>query len=345
MVDAVEGRYTKGSFRSKDHQMKEVSAACEELRKRLNKDDFIGTTAYHARRSLALVVCGWHFNRSNLESYLVALEKNGEFAKAAGWALFHNDIPRCIRSLSLGGERMKLMSTAVAGYLAHLSSNAGGAGGGGSNVWKDLCRSMSIELGDPYLRAIFAYVSNGDWIDVLDDVGLPIKERLGIAIRFLKDEDLAGYVLELERRVVIEGDLEGIVVTGVGEKFLELLGRYVDRTSDVQTAACVASFVVPRYLPDEVGRVSGWVESYRELLNAWGKWKARGRFDVARGRRARRPVNGGGGYSGMGSGGPNMQGGGAAGVEVQRQIAVRCNTCDRVSKRITLNIQSLTIPF
>lgn len=330
-MKTLESRYTKGNFRSRDHQTKEVNAACEELRKRLNKSDFIGSsTSFHARRSLALVVCGWHFNHSDLEPQLASLEKNGEFAKAAGWALFHNDIPRCIKALSLGGERMKLMSTAVAGYLAHMSASSTGAGAGG-NVWKELCRSMSIEMEDPYLRAIFAYVSNGEWIDVLDDVGLAIKERLGIAIRFLKDEDLASYVEELEKRVVDEGDLEGIVVTGLGERFLELLGRYVDRTSDVQTAACVVSYVVPRYIGDEGGRVGGWVESYRELLNGWALWKARGRFDVARGRRARRPVPTGGGGGWGGQIGSNVPGSAVGGqLEIQRQIAVRCNTCDRV---------------
>jgi len=327
----LENRYTKGSFRNREHQMKEVSAACEELRKRLGKDDFISSpTGFHSRRSLALVACGWQFNRSDLETQLERLEKEGEYAKAAGWALFHNDIPRCIKALSGGGERMKLMSTAVAGYFAHLTSSGKTGGPGvGVTVWKDLCRSMSFELSDPYLRAVFAYVSNGEWIDVLDDVGLPIKERLGIAIRFLGDEELGRYVDELERMVVKEGDLEGVVVSGVGERFLELLGRYVDRTGDVQTTACVASLVVPRYMTDESGRVGGWVESYRELLNGWGMWKARGRFDVARGRRARRPAPGGGGGWGGGPVGPNAQGGGVA-LEVQRQIAVRCNTCDRV---------------
>lgn len=316
----MESRYTKGTFRSRDHQMKEMSAACEELRKRLGKDDFIGVTNYHARRSLALVVCGWHFNRSDLENQLLELEKNGEHAKAAGWALFHNDIPRCIKSLSLGGERMKLMSTAVAGYFSHLQATAPTPG---SNVWKDLCYSMAIEMEDPYLRAIFAYVSNGEWRDVLDDVGLPIKERLGIAIRFLKDDDLTGYVEELTLRVVDGGDVDGVVLTGVTEKFVCLLQHYVDRTSDVQTAAVVVSFAHPRYMIDE--RVMAWVESYRELLNSWGKFKARGRFDVTRGRRARKtaPAGGYGLVGGLG-GQPVGQ------IEVQRQIAVRCNTCDRV---------------
>lgn len=347
----LESRYAKPSFRSREHQMKEASAACEELRKRLGKDDFISSpTGFHSRRSLALVVCGWHFNRSDLETQLGKLEKGGEYAKAAGWALFHNDIPRCIKALSGGGERMKLMSTAVAGYFAHLTSSDKSSTR--ATVWKDLCRSMSFELSDPYLRAVFAYVSNGEWVDVLDDVGLPIKERLGIAIRFLGDEELGRYVDELEKMVVKEGDLEGVVISGVGERFLELLGRYVDRTGDVQTAGCVASLVVPRYIVDEAGRVGGWVESYRELLNGWGMWKARGRFDVARGRRARRPVpqvgGGGGGWGGRPVG-PNAQGGGGV-LEVQRQIAVRCNTCDRVRsvlppKLNQLNSLNVTLNF
>lgn len=119
---------------------------------------------------------------------LSRLEKNEEFAKAAGWSLFHNDMQRCVKSLSMGGERMKLMSTAVAGYYSHrrLSDS-----NNGNDVWKELCRSMAVEMEDPYLRAIFAFVSNGEWKDVLDDVALPIRERLGIALRFLNDEDVS----------------------------------------------------------------------------------------------------------------------------------------------------------
>ncbi|KAI5779450.1 hypothetical protein DFH27DRAFT_489165 [Peziza echinospora] len=283
----LESRYVKGRFRSLEHQAKEVNGACEELRKRLKKDDFIGATNYHARRSLALVVCGWQFNRSDLENQIRDLERNGEYAKAAGWALFHNDIPRCIKSLSQGGDYTKAIATAVAGYLSHQQSVPPTTGG---STWKELCRRMAIDVGDPYLRAIYAYVANGEWVDVLDDVGLHLKERLGIAIRFLSDEALSNYVEGLTQQAVKEGDVEGILLTGVTEPFIELLQNYVDRTCDVQTAAIVASFAWPRYLADE--RVHGWVESYRELLNGWAKWKARGRFDVARGARGRRQVNG-----------------------------------------------------
>ena len=245
------------------------------------------------------------------------LEGDGQYAKAAGWALFHGDMERSIKSLSQGGQQMKLMSTAVAGYYSHAqlaldpSHSSRSATNSNSNVWRELCRDMAVELDDPYLRAIFAYVSNGDWKDVLDDVGLPIRERLGVALRWLRDEELTNYLEDLTHKVVGDGDLDGIVVTGISEKAVSLLQVYVNRTGDVQTAALVACFAVPRYFQDD--RVGYWVESYRQLLNSWRLFHARAKFDVSRGKMSRNR-----------NGIMTIDG-------VQRQVYVRCTNCNKVT--------------
>ena len=49
---------------------------------------------------------------------------------------------------------------------------------------------MALELDDPYLRAIFAFIADDDWWDVLDESSLSLRERLGIALCFLSDKDL-----------------------------------------------------------------------------------------------------------------------------------------------------------
>lgn len=122
---------------------------------------------------------------------------------------------------------------------------------------------MATELDDPYLRAIFAYVANSEWEEVLDQIGLPLTERIGIALRWLQDEKLTNFLEEATRGVIENGDLDGIMLTGVTEKAVELLQVYINRTADVQTAALVASFAVPRYFRDE--RVEYWIERYRFL--------------------------------------------------------------------------------
>lgn len=59
-------------------------------------------------------------------------------------------------------------------------------------------------------------------------------------------------------RVIRDGEPEGILLTGITEQAIDLLQLYVDKTSDVQTAALVASLAVPKYFTDK--RVDDWVE-------------------------------------------------------------------------------------
>ncbi|KAF3931037.1 hypothetical protein ABW20_dc0103840 [Dactylellina cionopaga] len=227
--------------------------------KRKGRFKYAGATKYPEQRILGLAMCGWDFNTdSELEEALVKFEKKQQFEKAAGWALFHGNIERCIKALAMGKTEMKLMSTAVAGYNSHRQS--GEKGGIAENtIWKDLCREMATHMDDPYSRAIFAYVSNGDWQDVLDgSTGLPIRERLGIALRFLGDDELGTYIDEFTAVVIRDGEPEGILLTGVTEKAIDLLQVYVNKTGDVQTASLVASFAVPKYFTDH--RVELWVE-------------------------------------------------------------------------------------
>ncbi|KAK6459222.1 uncharacterized protein RJT20DRAFT_143748 [Scheffersomyces xylosifermentans] len=227
-----------------------------------------------AQRKLCLIVSGWYLADNEFEEKLNILVSLGYSEKAAGWAVFHGDVPKAIEILANAKkERLRLMSTAVAGYLAYKNSNV-------NSPWKDQCRKMASELDDPYLRAIFAFIADNDWWDVLDEHSLPLRERLGVALRFLSDKDLNVYLHRIADTVVNKGELEGLILTGITPRGIDLLQSYVDRTSDVQTAALIAAFGSPRYFSDE--RVKHWVDCYRNLLNSWGLFSVRAKFDVAR---------------------------------------------------------------
>lgn len=229
---------------------------------------------FKLQRKLCLIVSGWYLTESEFDEKLNDLVNNGEVEKAAGWAVFHGNVPRAVEILALSKkERLQLMSTAVAGYLAYKDSHV-------NLPWNDQCRKLSLELESPYLRAIFAFIADRNWWDVLDEHALPLRERIGIAIRFLSDKDLNVYLKRLADTVVTRGELEGLILTGLTHRGIDLLQSYVDRTSDVQTAALMAQFAVPRYFKD--ARVDHWVDCYRELLNLWALFKIRAQFDVAR---------------------------------------------------------------
>ncbi|KAG7194158.1 uncharacterized protein KQ657_004866 [Scheffersomyces spartinae] len=227
-----------------------------------------------SQRKLCLMVSGWYFTEEELDERLNLLIELGFVEKAAGWAVFYGDVPRAIEILaSSTKERLRIMSTAVAGYLAYKDSHF-------NSPWKDQCRKMASDLDDPYLRAIFAFIADNDWWDVLDEHSLPLRERLGIALRFLSDKDLTVYLRRVAETVVTKGELEGLILTGITPRGVTLLLSYVDRTSDIQTAALIGAFACPRYFIDE--RVEHWADSYRELLNSWKLFKFRAKFDVAR---------------------------------------------------------------
>lgn len=244
----------------------------------INKNIFVSQSVpksrKYANRQLCSRVAGWNFELTQLEAKLQKLEKDGQHEKAAGWAVFHGDVERAVQALaSSRKERLRLMSTAVAGYLAYKDNIL-------NSPWKDQCRKLASELDNPYLRAIFAFISDGSWLDVLDEGSLPLTERLGIALRFLKDDEVGIYLNRLTERAIIHGDLEGIILTGLTPRAVDLLQSYVDKTCDVQTAALIMSYGSPRYFKDK--RFKHWTNEYRKLLNCWRFFSLRAKFDVNR---------------------------------------------------------------
>lgn len=226
------------------------------------------------QRKLSLIVSGWYLTENEFDEKLNVLVNGGEVEKAAGWAVFHGNVPRAIEILAQSKkERLQLMSTAVAGYLAYKDASV-------NLLWNDQCRKLALELDNPYLRAIFAFIADNDWWDVLDEHALPLRERIGIALKFLSDKDLDVYLKRVADTMVARGELEGLILTGLTPRGIDLLQSYVDRTSDVQTAALMAQFAVPRYFKDS--KVDHWIDCYRNLLNLWALFKTRAQFDVAR---------------------------------------------------------------
>ncbi|CCE88896.1 Piso0_001686 [Millerozyma farinosa CBS 7064] len=227
-----------------------------------------------AQRKLCLIVSGWYLNDDEFEEKLNLLLSMGQTEKAAGWLVFFGEVDRAISVLaSSKKERLRLIATAVAGYLAYKTSNV-------NSPWKDQCRKMASELDNPYLRAIFAFIADNDWWDVLDEHSLPLRERLGVALRFLSDKDLNVYLNRVAENVIAKGELEGLILTGITPQGMDLLQSYVDRTSDVQTASLIAAVGCPRYFTDP--RFHHWVDCYRTLLNSWGMFSVRARFDISR---------------------------------------------------------------
>ncbi|SCV01608.1 LANO_0F12596g1_1 [Lachancea nothofagi CBS 11611] len=235
------------------------------------------------QRKLCMIISGWDLNPSDYEEKYKNLIKADHYEKAAGWAVFFGDVTKAIEILSSAKkERLRLIATAIAGYLAYKDQP-------GNNAWRQQCRRMSSDLDDPYLRVIFGFIADDDWWDILSESAISLRERLGVALRFLNDKDLTRFLESTAESVIANGELEGLILTGITPRGINLLQSYVNKTSDVQTAALLSIFGCPRYF--ESTQVEEWVQTYRTMLNSWELFSVRAKFDVLRGKLSRTANN------------------------------------------------------
>ncbi len=285
-----------------------TSNAVSALNKRLQRDLYIGTSANKSARQLALNVCGWSLGKKEMEDMLNGLVAEGNIPRAAFYSMAQNgNIEQAVGFLAQGSADLRIVSTAAAGYIASREDH----GSAMHAIWKESCKRLAIELDNPYIRAIFAFVSNGDWTDVLDEQGLTLHERIGVALRYLSDEDLTLYLQAVARTEIYEGNVEGIMLTGLTTEGINLLQEYVDRTADVQTAALAAA-MNPAISDDP--RVTTWIDAYRSLLNSWNLFHVRAKFDIAR----------------------NADSSATTQIGPAKQVLIRCSFCNAVCMSVSM---------
>lgn len=280
-----QNRFREGTILNDDQLNDEMEKIIKTRRKRKKASGSIPTSnklpnsPKSAQRKLCLILSGWDLFPSDYEEKYQNIIKLGSYEKAAAWAVFFGDIPKAVEILaSAKKERLRLIATAIAGYMAFKDQP-------GNNSWREQCRRMSSELDDPYLRVIFAFIADNDWWDILYEPAISLRERLGVALRFLNDRDLSKFLERTSATVIENGELEGLILTGITPSGIDLLQSYVNKTSDVQSAALISLFGSPRYFRDK--RVDEWVQTYRVMLNSWKLFSMRAKFDCLRSKLSR----------------------------------------------------------
>ena len=199
----------------------------------------------------------------------------------------------------------------MSGTLAALVPSGSGAPSKNPNL-RDQCERLIVRLQDPYFRALLTHLALGDWSEVLEEESLPLRERLAIAFQFLDDKALSSYLRRTAESSSMQGDIIGIIITGLTPPGMDILQSYVDRTGDIQTAAILSSYVTPTKFCDL--RAERWLEAYRDLLDGYKLFHHRVAFDIDRGQIIQDAV----------------QDGDVAPFEwAPRQILIRCNYCSK----------------
>ncbi|XP_076029287.1 GATOR complex protein mio [Oratosquilla oratoria] len=238
-------------------------------------------------RHRALELCSWGFdNDSLLNSFLSCLENSGEYTRAAAVAVFNLHIRQAIQILQRGSGKGKdptlnTTAMAMAGFTDERKA-----------LWRDTCINLRAHLVDPYLRAVFAFLTgDADSYDpVLGETNMALQDRVAFACLYLSDVRLTEYLDKLGTKLVEEGNLDGILLTGLGSDGIDLIQRYVDLSGDMQTAALITIHALQSAMEKDL-RLQNWVQSYRDLLDNLRLWNERAELDVVmnRNKHAQRP--------------------------------------------------------
>ena len=102
-----------------------------------------------------------------------------------------------------------------------------------------------------------------------------------MALNIYKSEHLILFVNKLTSDCIKNGNLYGILLTGLNSECIELFQTYIHRTSDIQTAAVtIIHSTCTKTISNKY--VNAWIESYRDLLDRWMLWEQRAKYDICR---------------------------------------------------------------
>jgi len=109
------------------------------------------------QRDFALQLCGWAFERDKEASFTAFIEDlcaKHEFTRASLIACFHLRIRYAIDILGKGAEQssdtntLRMAAIALAGFSQEKTG-----------IWKSQCTAAGLQISDPHIRAIFAFLS------------------------------------------------------------------------------------------------------------------------------------------------------------------------------------------
>lgn len=270
----------------------------------------LGCNVYDsATRRAALAANGWA-GKYDLTIVMAECEALGEFERSAALAVWHENVGAAVVALQRGSQAVRMkakedptLSSEALRYaetldlIAMCIAGYGGKSPAQLAVWRTACTSLlqredlSLEKTKQsriaYIRGLCEFLlnvgTNESLSHVLDNPNLSLSDRVAFACRFLGNAKLAAYLQRCIEKCQREGNVEGLVITGLSKEGIKILQSFVDIYSDIQTTALVVSRVVlPSDWVLERRTCVEWVECYRSLLNTWQMWQSRAMFDVDR---------------------------------------------------------------
>lgn len=255
-------------------------------------------------RQAALWICQWGRSPdTNFSDYakLLPSERNCSwYTMTTAYALFEGDFDKAVQILKgASTEYPELLFVSLALQL----KSKGNQGLGQELDFDDAVASKT----DPYLRAISSLIATNNWEVIANQESLPLRERTYVALRYFDDIKLTQWLEKEVTKAIETGDIEGIVLTGITDRLVDIFAKYIEKFNDVQTATLVLSICAPRYINDY--RCRTWRNAYRAYLQRHKAFMQRTKFEVESTKKSKR------------GGVPTI-------TPPSRQIALRCVYCD-----------------
>jgi len=152
------------------------------------------------QRKTAVELCGWVAigNEAALDAVLRPIEAAGAFERAAAIAVFHQDIRKAVKTLTVGAETrgraeaggMLAAAISLSGYstTAHKMARRQHHvpfGTDDDSLWRDTARKLLPDIPNPALRAALTFLTTQDkaYATIVGDEALELEDRLGFACR------------------------------------------------------------------------------------------------------------------------------------------------------------------
>jgi hypothetical protein len=243
------------------------------INKQANRPPFQGVaTARPHHRQLCLAICGLSRSDDELDKDLHNLEEQKKYTTAAAWALFEGIPKRAVEILKRGGTDLLFVAMALDIKLQSTASLELD-----KVEWGKALGNHPEMAEDPYLRAIYGYITTGDWAVIADETALPLRDRVGVALRHFDDDKLTDWLSIQMEEASRNGDIEGIVLAGITDNMADILAKYIEKFRDYQTPILIMSFCFPRYINDI--RCDAWRKVYKDFLQRHKKSILRVKFE------------------------------------------------------------------
>lgn len=255
-------------------------------------------TAYPEHRQLCLAACGWKFTIEDLEAECYELIERGRYYLAIVQAVLHDHRHLALNIIRTLVRSKTIPNIGLGPLLACETLN---------HEQKEMCLWMAADTEDSALKALLTYLVDGDWKSVMKTDYLNLTYRVGLGLKYLIDTELSNYIQSETARVIKNGDLQGVLLVGLGERSMDLFQTYITRTNDLQTAVLATAFTNPLYVDDV--RWEMWKETYFQQMQVWRAFVPRAKFTVQHNRMA------------------TTRSGQTLVAVPARQITLRCNHC------------------